>query len=416
MMNPLMVIAIIGFGSMVVYLLLAKPSRLRRLLHRHGQPPWQRGKAPDYIHQLLLYKQQIQQAEAERERIVAEHQHLQQKLTAALAQLAAVSQRPTTTLDRADFAPLKATDDTDQRADIADASLPSTAPSTAVEPALHSAEQTLQSLRSTIQEYEAYRDLARDEHHQLLAACEKLVHDHEYLKAENTRLEEYHYRLMDDQQLVDRSDRLEQENQELQQTISHLQADCEQYQHRLQAQHNHEANLRRIDIVSPCHHQGGQQADLFHVELDLNFNRVVDALEFAEYLFPDILDIWETARDSACISNYKSPGSAYTNLQALAWFGRDYFKQDGQLGMGMRDYLQQLSCDYSSESDSVKNNAKLRGLRNFRKGNTLKIMYDHLKLGTRGGDGSLRIYFAINAETQKIEIGYCGRHLPVKSS
>jgi biopolymer transport protein ExbB/TolQ len=105
MMNPLMVVAIIGFGSMVVYLFLAKPSRLRRLLHRPGQLPWKRGKAPDYVHQLLLYKQQIQRAEAERDRIAATNQQLQQQLTAALAQLAAVSQRPATTFDREKAAP-----------------------------------------------------------------------------------------------------------------------------------------------------------------------------------------------------------------------------------------------------------------------------------------------------------------------
>jgi type II secretory pathway component PulJ len=123
-----------------------------------------------------------------------------------------------------------------------------------------------------------------------LADCEKLGRQREELEGENHQLEEYHYILMADKEIVTCKERLEQKNQELQQTISHLQADCEQYQQRLQEQHNHEANLRRIDIVSPCHHQGGQQADLFHVELDLNFNRVIDALEFAEYLFPDILD------------------------------------------------------------------------------------------------------------------------------
>jgi hypothetical protein len=39
-------------------------------------------------------------------------------------------------------------------------------------------------------------------------------------------------------------------------------------------------------------------------------------------------------------------------------------------------------------------------------------MFDHLKLG--GGNGAnniLRIYFAINSESQKIEIGHCGKHL-----
>jgi hypothetical protein len=415
MMALLPVLALIGFGLVAVSLLFAKPSRLRRLHHRYRQQSLQYPGETDYIHKLLLYKQHIQRAEAERDRITRENQRLQHHLAEVLAQLSGADQGHHAVLQDSELA--QGNSQESQPIELIEPSADLLIQWRVLNQAIGDAEQTLHNLQQVIQDQELHRAIVDQESQELLAQCEKLVHSQEYLKQENLKLEEYHYRLMADEAVITRNASLEQENQQLKQIITNLKDDCEQYRNRLQEQYDHEANLNRISIVSPYYHQQKeQQIERFHVELDLNFSRVIDALDFAEYLFGDVLEIWDSARESAFMSNYVSPSNVYLNLQSLAWFGRDYFQNNGSLGVPISRYLSALKCTHSSESNAVKNNSKLRSLRNFRHGAKDKIMYDHLKLGNRGGDGSLRIYFAINDEIQRIEVGYCGRHLPVKQS
>lgn len=413
-MDLLIVLASIGLGLAIAYLLGAKPVRIWHLRRRKGLTAGQSALATDLTHQQLLHQQQIRQVEAERDRIAAENQQLRQQLATALNQLKNLPQIQRAVIDEPVYQPhIAAPGPSDEHGETA-AVL--TSQLSHLEQSIHTAEQQFKELREAVQEQELCRDLTREELENLRSRYQALIHEKDYLQQENARLENHYYHLIEVEEITKRCRSLEQENEQLTQAINPLEARILECNNRLEQQHEHKENLRRMSIVSPCHHRSDQQIDLFHVELDLNFNRVVDAVDFAEYLFRDVLEIWDSARDSAFIANYASPTNVYLNLQSLAWFGKDYFSRNGDLGMPIYQRLSQLGCNYSSESDAVKSNEKLRSWRNFRNGQQYKIMYDHLKLGTRGGDGSLRIYFALNDDTQKIEVGYCGKHLPNKSS
>jgi hypothetical protein len=61
-----------------------------------------------------------------------------------------------------------------------------------------------------------------------------------------------------------------------------------------------------------------------------------------------------------------------------------------------------------SESDTVRNQDRLRKHRVFRDGETDRTMYWHLRL-----DDTHRVYFDYDADEDRILIGYIGKHLPV---
>lgn|GEM_PF-3095891 len=279
--------------------------------------------------------------------------------------------------------------------------------------------QQIDDLEKSLQDESLHKKLLTEERQAIERKCESLRSEQQYLEKENQRLEERYYPLLHQEETHKRIHALEREKAALQEKISQLQAEIEQDQFSLQQQLDYEVNLRRISIVSVCQRMNGATTDLFHAQIDTQFDSVIHAVEFAEYLFGDVLEIWDSARQSAYQSNFIRPRDVYLNLQSLAWLGRDYFTRDGELGQPIYEYLQQLNCTYSSrESDTVKNDPKLLSDRKFRHpGKPDKIMLEHLKVGTgRGTDKNLRIYFALNRETKKVEIGHCGNHLRLRST
>lgn len=258
-------------------------------------------------------------------------------------------------------------------------------------------EQEKQDLGLQTQNLRAYLDLLKQENRALEA-------QHDKLQDRDQRLESHAGLLKQQDELLQTITDLETENVQLSDQLSQAQAQVEQ---ELQG-------LRRIKIVSACRQHSTSDHELFHAQITMNFSRVREALDFAEMMFGHVLEVWESARVSADICNFIRPDDAYRSLQSLAWFGDYYFERDGDIGNNLYPFLRErynLIC--TPESDTVKNNRKLRDERYFwHSNNQRKEMLDHLKIGGGTGMNSiLRIYFALNRESRKIEIGHCGKHL-----
>jgi hypothetical protein len=59
------------------------------------------------------------------------------------------------------------------------------------------------------------------------------------------------------------------------------------------------------------------------------------------------------------------------------------------------------------ESETVRNSAKLRSLREFKDGDKTRVMFPHLSVDYR-----TRLHFEFCPEEDRIIIGYVGKHLP----
>lgn len=253
-----------------------------------------------------------------------------------------------------------------------------------------------------------------DRHIQTLK--EKLQEDSNHYEAERHRIEGEYFRLLDREHRIVAYPDLCQKQEDLQQAIATLEQEKQRLASQLtDALAQAESELqgrRRIQIISACHQHSTSEQGLFHAKIDMNFSRVREALDFAEVMFGDVLEVWESARVSADASNFIRPDDAYRTLQSLAWFGQYYFEQNGAIGNNIYQVLRErYNLECTPEAKSVLNNRKLRDERCFWHSSQRKEMFDHLKLGGGNGmDNILRIYFAINCESQKIEIGHCGRH------
>jgi uncharacterized coiled-coil DUF342 family protein len=266
--------------------------------------------------------------------------------------------------------------------------------------------QQINTLKTEHQELRSDLQRLRHQKTNLERACDRLSAEQADLEAANQNLEEKHYGLMDQEIKLERLQGLINQNQTLTQQAHQLQTELSQC---MQANPQH---LKRLQIVSACHRHNNEISELFHVAIDMNFKQVIEALEFAEVLFGDVLEIWESARSAAYSSNFIRPADVYRSLQSFAWFGRDYFRKNGELGTSLYQALKAYNLDYSSESETTQNNPKALERRRFWHRDRNKIMLNHLKLGGGNGiDNILRVYFDLNLDSQKIEIGYCGRHL-----
>lgn len=238
----------------------------------------------------------------------------------------------------------------------------------------------------------------------------------EYWRCKNNEIEEKHIELLDRDHRLAAYPELDQLQRDLTQQIDNLEQEKANLKEQLlQTQLRNEQDpqgLNRIKLISACHQHSTSDQELFHAKLTLNFNRVREALDFAETMFGDVLEVWDSARASADPFNFTRPDDAYHALQSLAWFGQYYFEQNGAIGNTHYHVLKtKYNLDCTPESTTVQNSKKLRSERCFWHGNQRKEMFDHLKIG--GGNGMnkiLRIYFFINSESQKIEIGHCGKH------
>jgi chromosome segregation ATPase len=228
--------------------------------------------------------------------------------------------------------------------------------------AIAEAESQKKALETEISQLKQSVDLWQEEYRKIEAQHDEIIDCDQRLKA-------YPGLLQQQEELIHRINELEQEKADLAVQLCQSQAQIERD---LQG-------LHRIKIVSACRQHSTRDKELFHATIAMDFSRVREALDFAETMFGDVLEVWDSARTSAAeASNFTRPDDAYRTLQSLAWFGQYYFERNGAIGNKLCDFLREhYQLDVSGESESVKNNRKFRGERYFRNGNQEKEMFYH---------------------------------------
>lgn len=141
------------------------------------------------------------------------------------------------------------------------------------------------------------------------------------------------------------------------------------------------------------------------VENMIESGDAVSMFRLAEAMYPGRVRFFDSAYESAARHMSSLPVPAlYQRIKALATLGLDRVRETGRL----IDLREVVPGDLSvQESDTVKGNAKLRAMRNFRDGNKNRLVYPHLSI-----DYSHRLYFDYDAEEDLIVVAYAGKHLP----
>ena len=129
-----------------------------------------------------------------------------------------------------------------------------------------------------------------------------------------------------------------------------------------------------------------------------------DSLKLIEAMFPDRVAMLESAWESAtAIDSNFSQGRELT--KTLFLLATEYL--DAYLEAGDVKARTVFGAKYASqESDRVTRDSKLVRERTF--GGV--VMQQHLKIGY-----AERLYFKVDAASEKVIIGYCGAHLPIVS-
>lgn len=129
------------------------------------------------------------------------------------------------------------------------------------------------------------------------------------------------------------------------------------------------------------------------------------ALQLLAAMYPDRVRILDSAYESAESNNSSLPVAAlYQRIKILATQGLDVVRSTGRL-IDMRELVPGDMT--TQESDTVKGNQRLRAFRNFKDGETRRLVYPHLSL-----DYSHRLYFDYDPAEDRILIAYAGKHLP----
>jgi hypothetical protein len=136
---------------------------------------------------------------------------------------------------------------------------------------------------------------------------------------------------------------------------------------------------------------------------NIEFSTVFDALKAAEGSC-SILEIWNSAEESVHTLNHYLPNKVHQNLLILSDVGKLYFEKS--VGADLDDIFRNKGAIYSPR-ESLSTMSHYGRYRIFRHRGNTKQMTRHLKVGRR-----LRIYFEFDEQSRKVQIGYCGKHLP----
>lgn len=136
------------------------------------------------------------------------------------------------------------------------------------------------------------------------------------------------------------------------------------------------------------------------------------AVETAEQQFGDVLEIWDSARSAAAESQFGRPSEVYQALRAIAEIGRASLlaKREGRSMGGWREGFRAYGLDFKPTEHQV-TGSRYGSDRDFRHGGRKQRMFKHLTLGKNNAVHNLQIYFELDFETEKVAIGYCGKHL-----
>ena len=137
-------------------------------------------------------------------------------------------------------------------------------------------------------------------------------------------------------------------------------------------------------------------------------------LNVIQELFPNNIIVLPSAFDSSMkISQFKNCPKLLLSLHKLCTEYRVAFLEKGD-----NEAKKVFGDNYAAnESETVENNKELCEKRTFDyMGERIK-MFKHISLGnSRDKNLSLRIHFHADNQNNKIVIGHCGEHLPIKST
>jgi hypothetical protein len=145
------------------------------------------------------------------------------------------------------------------------------------------------------------------------------------------------------------------------------------------------------------------------------YGSILEALTAAGEQFGDVLTIWEDAVLSArrCDSNRAS--SVFRALQAVADVGRVYFEaRRAGRAMGAIDEAlsSRIPFKYTAR-ESQTTLSQFGAERIFHHRGRSRLMLRHLTLARGDHKNCVQIYFEFDDETERVDVGYCGKHLPI---
>lgn len=179
---------------------------------------------------------------------------------------------------------------------------------------------------------------------------------------------------------------------------------------------NQEEKIDRLQYrLDALKHQLAKHSNYDVSIIRRNHNTVYELLLEVEEQYDDILQIWDSAKKSAKVLKVKPSNDVYIAFEVLAHTGQVYFNllSDGEsMGSWFWDQAfrdRELPNVYRpDESEATMN--KYGKDRIFTHG----LITQHLTLKL-GSDHYFQIYFKVNRDEKKIDIGYCGKHLSIVS-
>jgi hypothetical protein len=200
--------------------------------------------------------------------------------------------------------------------------------------------------------------------------------------------------------LTNENDQLQAQLQERDKIIYRNQARIQHLEYRISA----DLNQPTIDNPIPS------------VEtLERNCETVEQVLLQVQKRYSDIITIWDSAWRSVRDLNFEPFEKIYLGLEVLVTTGRCYFECEGNLGRNAWEQAFQekgLSDVYRpTEFETTMNQYGRQRI--FSNQGISRTITRHLtlKLGNDRYLPCVQIYFDVDRETRKIDIGYCGKHL-----
>jgi DNA repair exonuclease SbcCD ATPase subunit len=224
------------------------------------------------------------------------------------------------------------------------------------------------------------------------------------------------------QQIYDECCQLDQKNQSLEADHRRL---SQLYEHQNQKYlsdkewltHEHsrlETNLR--EYIRKIQKLQAQAKSKRHRRKQLQFKSVEQMLLTAQKNFP-ILDVWHDAEKSAQAERRRQYNfeKIYRALSAIAAIGKEYFEcKNCGIALGpLQEAFERHGVSNYRRNETEKTMTFYGNERKFYSGNgRCSVMEQHLTFTAKGSEGALQIFFEFDDERQKVNIGYCGKHLP----
>jgi len=177
-----------------------------------------------------------------------------------------------------------------------------------------------------------------------------------------------------------------------------------------------ENSLLQQNLIEVTASIGRMPEEIEQTQEPVEFHSVIDALRAAKNQFEGLIEVYDCALKSASDSQYSNPDKIFQTIEAISEVSREHFeaaRAEASIGPWEKAFEQRGFHYKPKESEMTMN---LHGKeRDFAHDGKKTRMEKHITIG--GGDRTncIQIYFEPNSETEKIEIGYCGPHLPYYS-